>query len=107
MGHVLHVDDPKSAIEAPTLKVPVPLLRVLATVMELGAELTGTRPALDRSQVDEFGGRYGYFDSGKAQRELGYTYRPARETVQRTITCAGEPEASSIASWPRLPRRVR
>src|SRR2546422_151434 len=27
----------------------------------------------------------GGFDSGKAERELGYTYLPARETVRRTI----------------------
>jgi hypothetical protein len=40
---------------------------------------------IDRSQVDEFAGRYGYFDSSKAQRELGYTYLSARETVSRTI----------------------
>jgi len=47
--------------------------------------MTGTRPMLDRSQVDEFAGKYGYFDSSKAERELGYTYLSARETVGRTI----------------------
>jgi nucleoside-diphosphate-sugar epimerase len=40
---------------------------------------------IDRSQVDEFAGKYGYFDSRKAERELGYTHRSARETVGRTI----------------------
>jgi DNA-binding GntR family transcriptional regulator len=40
---------------------------------------------IDRSQVDEFGGKYAYFDSSKAMHELGYTYRSARETVRRTI----------------------
>jgi hypothetical protein len=40
---------------------------------------------LDRSQIDEFGGKYGYFDNGKAARELGYTWRNARETLRRTV----------------------
>jgi dihydroflavonol-4-reductase len=74
-----------TGLKGPTLRVPVPILRVLAGVLELGGRLTGMRPMLDRSQVDEFAGTYSYFDSGKAERELGYTHRPARETVQRTI----------------------
>ena len=40
---------------------------------------------LDRSQVDEFAGKYGYFDSAKAKRELGYTYLSARDTLRRTV----------------------
>jgi hypothetical protein len=35
--------------------------------------------------VDEFAGKFAYFDSGKAERELGYTYLSARETVRRTL----------------------
>src|SRR5437016_6309093 len=67
------------------VKLPVPVLRAVAAAMELASKLTGARPLIDRSQVDEFAGKYGYFDSGKAERELGYTYLPARETVRRTI----------------------
>jgi dihydroflavonol-4-reductase len=54
--------------------------------MELVARLTGARPMLDRSQVDEFAGKYAYFSSAKAARELGYTFRPARATLVRTIS---------------------
>jgi dihydroflavonol-4-reductase len=75
-----------SGLQAPRIKAPVPVVRVAAAVMEFAAQLTGKRPMIDRSQVDEFAGRYAYFSSAKAQRELGYTYLPARETVQRTIT---------------------
>jgi len=53
--------------------------------MELASKLTGTRPMLDRSQIDEFAGKYGYFSSAKAQRELGYTFLSARDTLRRTI----------------------
>ena len=52
---------------------------------ELVSSVTGTRPMIDRSQVDEFAGKYAYFSSQKAARELGYTWRPAREVVTRTI----------------------
>jgi len=75
-----------TGLKAPTFKAPVPLVRALATVMELASKVTGSRPMIDRSQVDEFAGKYAYFSSAKAKRELGYTYLPARGTVQRTIT---------------------
>jgi dihydroflavonol-4-reductase len=74
-----------TGLKAPTLRAPLPLLRVLAGTLELAGKVTGSRPMLDRSQVDEFAGKYAYFDSRKAERELGYTHRPARETVGRTI----------------------
>ena len=75
-----------TGLKAPALKLPVPVIRTLAAVLELASKLTGARPMLDRSQVDEFAGKYAYFDNTKAERELGYTYLPARETVRRTIS---------------------
>ena len=74
-----------TGLKAPSLRLPVPVLRVVAGGLELAGRLTGKRPMIDRSQVDEFAGKYGYFDSRKAERELGYTHRSARETVGRTI----------------------
>src|SRR5207244_13576696 len=74
-----------TGLPAPRIKLPVPVLRVVASVLELASKVTGTRPMIDRSQVDEFAGKYGYFDSSKAERELGYTYLSAHETVSRTI----------------------
>lgn len=74
-----------TGLAAPKVKVPIGVLRALAGLLELGATLTGSRPLIDRSQVDEFAGKYGYFDSSKAKRELGYTYRSARDTLRRTV----------------------
>jgi dihydroflavonol-4-reductase len=74
-----------TGVPSPTVKLPVPLLRLLAGGLELASRLTGRRPLLDRSQVDEFAGRYGYVSSAKAQRELGWTFLPAREAVRRTV----------------------
>ena len=74
-----------TGLKAPTVKLPVPVLRTMAGLLELVSRLTGARPMIDRSQVDEFAGKFAYFDSGKAERELGYTYLPAREVVRRTV----------------------
>lgn len=74
-----------AGVRAPRVKVPVPILRALAFALEMGGRLTGTRPLLDRSQVDEFAGTWGYVSNAKAQRELGWRYRSARETVRRTV----------------------
>jgi len=75
-----------TGLKAPTIKLPLPLFRMVAAIMELAGKLTGSRPQVDRSQVDEFGGKYGYFDSSKAARELGYTHLSARDTLRRTVT---------------------
>jgi dihydroflavonol-4-reductase len=74
-----------TGLPAPKFKAPVPVVRALAAVMELASKVTGKRPLLDRSQVDEFAGKYGYFDSSKAERELGYTYLSGRDTLRRTV----------------------
>jgi dihydroflavonol-4-reductase len=74
-----------AGIPAPTWKVPVFALRGVATAMEAVSWVTGWRPLIDRSQVDEFFGHYAYLDNGKAQRELGYSWRNARETIRRTV----------------------
>ena len=57
---------------------------------------------LDRSQVDELFGKYGYFDSGKAVRELGYTWRSARDTIGRTIAWLLDARLRRREAPPRL-----
>jgi dihydroflavonol-4-reductase len=74
-----------TGLKAPSLKAPVPVMRGLAAILELVSKVTGTRPLIDRSQVDEFAGKYAYFDSSKAQRELGYGWLSARDTLRRTV----------------------
>ena len=74
-----------TGLKPPSIRMPVPLLRAMAAGMELVSRVTGSRPLLDRSMVDEFGRRWGYFTCAKAERELGYTHRSARETMRRTV----------------------
>ena len=86
--HLLDLASEWSGVPGPKVRLPVPVFRALASVLELGGKLTGTRPLIDRAQVDEFGGTWAYYDSSKAVRELGYSFRDARETVRRTIAWA-------------------
>ena len=74
-----------TGLKAPRVKLPVPVLRLVAGAMELGSKLTGSRPMIDRQQVDEFAGKFSYFDSSKAARDLGYTWLPARDVFRRTV----------------------
>lgn len=77
-----------SGISPPQWKMPVLALRALATGLEAVSWVTGWRPIIDRNQVDEFAGVYGFMDPGKAERELGFTWRDARDTVRRTVAWA-------------------
>src|SRR2546428_2808031 len=94
-------------MRALALRAPVPVVRTLATVLELAGKVTGTRPLMDRNMVDEFAGRYGFSHSTKAARELGYTWRPAQEVCvgrsRRSSRPASCPRARSVG--PRFTRR--
>lgn len=97
-----------SGISAPRWKMPVIALRAVATGLEAVSWFTGLRPVIDRSQVAEFAGVYGYMDPGKAERELGFTWRNARDTVRRTVAWAidrgfvTEGRRSALAPHPSL-----
>ena len=77
-----------AGISPPAWKAPTTVMYGLATVLELAGWATGTRPMIDRAQVEEFAGTYAYYDSSKAQRELGWSFRNARETARRTVAWA-------------------
>jgi dihydroflavonol-4-reductase len=52
---------------------------------ELLARLQGKPPLITRARARSLVGRYSFFDASKAQRELGYTARPARETLADAV----------------------
>jgi dihydroflavonol-4-reductase len=83
--HLFDIMSELTGLPAPRLRLPTPVLRVVATGLELVGRATGRRPMIDRSQVDEFAGLYGFVSSAKAERELGWTWMPARDAVRRTI----------------------
>jgi dihydroflavonol-4-reductase len=61
------------------------LASLAATASELAARWRGTEPLLTRPMVHDYWGRYVYVDSSKAERELGYSHRPARQALSRAV----------------------
>lgn len=56
-----------------------------AWLSEIGARWRGRDPLLTRGTVKDYYGRFVYVDSSKAERELGYTHRPARTALARAV----------------------
>lgn len=69
---------------APKIRIPRAPLYPVAFVMEMIARATGWEPmlTLDALRMSE---KKMYFSSSKAQRELGYTFRPARDALADAI----------------------
>ena len=76
-----------AGISAPTWKLPVVVLRAIATGLEAVSWVTGWRPLLDRNQVDEFAG---------ALRATSIPARPSATSASRGAT----PATRSAARWP-------
>lgn len=56
-----------------------------AGLSEVAARWRGREPLLTRRTVKDYYGRFVYVDSSKAERELGYTHRPARTALARAV----------------------
>lgn len=56
-----------------------------AWLSEVAARWRGSEPLITRGMVQDYYGRYVYVDSSKAERELGYTHRPARTALARAV----------------------
>jgi dihydroflavonol-4-reductase len=69
-----------SGNKAPTIKIPQRILYPLANVLEFIADITRIEPmfTVDSLRMSE---KKMFFSSAKAERELGYRHRPAREAV--------------------------
>jgi dihydroflavonol-4-reductase len=67
---------------APVLKIPLPLLRGAARVIEWSSHLLRVTPLITRDLV-EGAGRNNWFSSEKAQRELGYSLTPFDHTIRK------------------------
>lgn len=61
------------------------LAQLAAWLGEVTAAWRGREPLLTRPMVADYYGRYVYVDSTKAERELGYRHRPAREALASAV----------------------
>lgn len=81
---------------------PMWLLRVVASVAELGARLHGKPPVLTRALLDDAAGRAPVFDCTRARTELGLEPRGAEEVLRETQAWARTmgwlPEAKARAA---------
>ncbi|MGC4091841.1 MAG: NAD-dependent epimerase/dehydratase family protein [Polyangiaceae bacterium] len=67
-------------------KAPSPgVIQLAGTLIELYAGLTGTEPILTRRLARDYAFARVWVSSEKAERELGYKHRPARETLARAV----------------------
>jgi dihydroflavonol-4-reductase len=85
-----------AGVRAPRLAPPKVLLQVAVGVLELYCRLRG-KPAPITRDVLQVIGRYAWYDTAKARRELGWTPRPLQQTLQDTIAWLRNPRLDAPA----------
>ncbi len=84
MSAVLGLVDEVTGQSARRVKLPIGPLVPAAIVAEQMARITGKEPRLTRDHL-KMARKVMYFSSAKAQADLGYTYRPARDAVRDAL----------------------
>lgn len=84
LGQILGIIAELSGKPAPTVQLPRWPLYPIAWGMEIVARLTGIDPMMSRDAL-RMSKKKMYFTSCKAERELGYTARPARTAIEDAI----------------------
>jgi dihydroflavonol-4-reductase len=69
----------------PPRKVGKGAVAFAATLFELKARFRGGDPLITPRFVRDYVGAYAWVASDKAERELGYTHRPARQALSRAV----------------------
>ena len=85
MAEVLGLVDEVTGKPVRRFKLPIGPLMPAAVVAEQVARVTGKEPRLTRDHL-KMARKMMYFSSAKAEADLGYTYRPAREAVRDALT---------------------
>jgi len=89
-GHDVMADDLLKQIAAiagvrpPRWRLPTWAAYVLVTVMQAVSVLRGKQPPITRN-VLEILGRYAWYDTSRARRELGWEPRPLQQTLEETL----------------------
>ena len=74
-----------SGVKAPSLRVPVWLARIAAVFSPIYYQLTGTKPRFTTYSIGVLCSN-SLICSAKARRELGFTARPARQSINDAIS---------------------
>lgn len=70
---------------SPVVKLPIPVLRMCAGIIEDASRFFGVKPLITRGLVAG-AGRFNWFSSAKAERELAYTTTSFDEAIRRTFS---------------------
>lgn len=107
MPQVFAVLENVSGVAAPKKKIPIALLWVLAGFSEVAAKATGKAALLSWATVRLMAqeAERTRFDPTKAERELGITFRPVRETFATEIAWYEKNGWLKGVSLPRLTSR--
>ncbi|MBX5484609.1 MAG: NAD-dependent epimerase/dehydratase family protein [Myxococcaceae bacterium] len=73
-----------TGVPPPPLRLPKALNILGGKLLEKWADARGEKPALDAQEI-EIGEHFFYFDSAKAERELGFRARDPQETLYDTV----------------------
>jgi dihydroflavonol-4-reductase len=73
-----------AGVKPPRRKLPIWMAYFMVALLKIIKTLTRKPPAITRSTLQILG-RYAWYDSTRAQKELGWTPRPLRETLEDTL----------------------
>lgn len=74
-----------TGLAAPGRDVSQGLAMFFGRLLELRARLLGGEPALTMRLARDYAFSYAWVDSSKAEQELGYQHRPARQALSRSV----------------------
>jgi dihydroflavonol-4-reductase len=89
MRELFRLVEEASGVRAPRLPAPTWLAQAAAVFDEAWSRLRGREPRLTRAEASLTAKSF-CFDSGRAQRELGWAFRPARVVVADTVAWCRE-----------------
>ena len=84
LGAILDLVAAETGKPAPRIKLPHGLVMPIAAISETLAQLTGKEPFATRDGV-RIARKHMYFSSAKAERDLGYSARPAVEAIKDAV----------------------
>ncbi len=61
------------------------LMKFAGKLFELNARLRGGQPRITSRMANDYSDSFSFITSEKAERELGYQHRPAREALARSV----------------------
>lgn len=70
---------------APRVPLPRSVGWVMGALAEVGQQILGFEPPLNRELALWHFGRYQWYSTAKAERELGYRARPLRQVLERSV----------------------